>query len=146
MSKCCVKNRLKRSFRLLLIHCAAALVAFAFVTLFFSFVKPVLPCVFYRVTGYPCPACGGTRAAYALLHGRILLSLTYNPIPVLGTALFLSVIGFEAACAAGGKEKRYSVNFFSFAVVAIMAVAVIYDILRCCGYAPLPGDVAALFN
>lgn len=30
-----------------------------------------------------CPFCGGTRAALALLHGDILLSLRYNPTTIL---------------------------------------------------------------
>jgi hypothetical protein len=29
-------------------------------------------CLFHRATGLYCPGCGATRAAYALLHGRVL--------------------------------------------------------------------------
>lgn len=36
-------------------------------------------CVFYTVTGYYCPGCGGTRAVAALLKGRIFTSLYYHP-------------------------------------------------------------------
>ena len=27
-------------------------------------------CLFHKLTGWNCPGCGGTRAAYALLHGQ----------------------------------------------------------------------------
>lgn len=40
-----------------------------------------LPCLFQMITGLYCPGCGGTRAALSLLHGQILRSLLYNPIP-----------------------------------------------------------------
>ena len=42
------------------------------------------PCVLLTVTGYYCPACGGTRAAYDLMHGRFVESLHENPVVVLG--------------------------------------------------------------
>ena len=41
---------------------------------------PEIPCVFYGITGFYCPGCGGTRAVKALLQGRILLSLKYHPL------------------------------------------------------------------
>ena len=47
----------------------------------------VPPCMFHRVTGYYCPGCGGTRATYALLHGKIITSLYYHPIVVYGVVV-----------------------------------------------------------
>ncbi|MCX6895067.1 MAG: DUF2752 domain-containing protein [Verrucomicrobia bacterium] len=29
------------------------------------------PCLFHELTGWNCPGCGATRAAHALLHGRL---------------------------------------------------------------------------
>lgn len=48
------------------------------------------PCLFQLVTGFYCPGCGGTRAVWALLHGRVLLSLRYHPL-VLYMAVVVSV-------------------------------------------------------
>lgn len=47
---------------------------------------PFLPrCAFRRLTGLPCPTCGSTHAAIALLHGRVLAALAANPlITILG--------------------------------------------------------------
>ncbi len=45
-----------------------------------------LPCVLDAFFGIYCPGCGGTRAAAALLHGHLLLSLWYHPL-VLYTAV-----------------------------------------------------------
>ena len=36
-------------------------------------------CMFHNLTGLDCPGCGMTRAAYALLHGRFMQAVKYNP-------------------------------------------------------------------
>lgn len=36
-------------------------------------------CLFYKVTGFYCPGCGGTRALLALSRGQILTSLLLHP-------------------------------------------------------------------
>ena len=43
-------------------------------------VLPVgLPCPTLALTGVPCPGCGMTRAADALVHGRVLEVVTQDP-------------------------------------------------------------------
>jgi len=37
-------------------------------------------CLFRRVTGRPCPACGATRATVALLQGDVVEAWRYNAI------------------------------------------------------------------
>ena len=51
-------------------------------------IPPVPPCMIHAVTGIYCPGCGGTRAAYALLCEKPLLSLYYHPI-----VLYTVVVG-----------------------------------------------------
>lgn len=46
------------------------------------------PCMIHQMTGYYCPGCGGTRAVFALLHGKIITSLYYHPI-----VLYAVVVG-----------------------------------------------------
>lgn len=49
-------------------------------------------CLFKATTGVPCVACGGTRAAVALAHGRPLQALTWNPLAasaLLGLVLYV---------------------------------------------------------
>ena len=40
-------------------------------------------CLFHRVTGVACPACGLTRAAAALAHGELRASLHWHPLVLL---------------------------------------------------------------
>lgn len=47
------------------------------------------PCLFHAVTGIYCPGCGGTRAVFALLEGKILLSALYHPLVFYAIACYL---------------------------------------------------------
>lgn len=38
------------------------------------------PCSLHSMTGLYCPGCGGTRACYALMQGRILDSIIMHPM------------------------------------------------------------------
>ena len=45
-------------------------------------------CVLYSLTGLYCPACGGTRATYDLLHGDLAGAFGRNPaVPLLLVAV-----------------------------------------------------------
>jgi hypothetical protein len=50
---------------------------------------PAVPCLFYLMTGYYCPGCGGTRAMNALLHGRLLKAFAYHPLVGYGAFVYL---------------------------------------------------------
>ncbi len=43
-------------------------------------------CLFHKLTGWNCPGCGGTRAAYQLLHGHLVRALHDNALFVLALA------------------------------------------------------------
>jgi len=40
-------------------------------------------CIFYHITGLPCPVCGLTRSMSSILHFEFLKSLAYHPLGVL---------------------------------------------------------------
>jgi len=57
---------------------------------------PALPrCPLRTLTGIPCPTCGTTRAALALLDGRVIDALAANPLGTLAGMAF--VLGGVAA-------------------------------------------------
>lgn len=52
------------------------------------------PCVFHGLTGLPCPLCGGTRSARALLQGDLAHALHLNAlaVPAIGLLLLIGVL------------------------------------------------------
>jgi hypothetical protein len=52
---------------------------------FWLALAPFAPaCPFRSITGIPCPSCGTTRAAVALLNGRLGDALVVNPLATAG--------------------------------------------------------------
>jgi len=60
------------------------------------------PCLFHRLTGWNCPGCGGTRAAYELLHGHLLRALRDNALLVL----VLAGLGFWGVWSMSQRIRR----------------------------------------
>ncbi len=56
------------------------------------------PCIFYYLTGHPCPFCGGTRSFAYMWEGDISDSVRLYP---LGPALFAGTIAGAGALAVG---------------------------------------------
>lgn len=50
-------------------------------------------CVVYRLTGFTCPGCGGTRAFTELLRGHIGASLLYHPLVLYGAVWYAVFMG-----------------------------------------------------
>ena len=81
-------------------------------------------CGFYRLTGYYCPGCGGTRALVALLHLHILQSLRCHPL-ILYTAVILGVfwVGKTLEIVIGRQQRRIRLKplylYLALAVVLI---------------------------
>ena len=53
---------------------------------------PTPLCPLHALAGIPCPTCGSTRAASALVHGDLAAALAWNPIMTLvmiGAALYV---------------------------------------------------------
>ena len=58
---------------------------------FWLAVAPLMPaCPFRAITGVPCPTCGSTHAAVALMHGRLGAALAANPLATLAGIAFLA--------------------------------------------------------
>lgn len=61
----------------------------------------VLPvCPFKALTGLDCPACGGLRMVYSVMHGDVLGALYYN-------AVALVALGFLTVCFVAWTRSRW---------------------------------------
>ena len=49
-------------------------------------------CVFLRLSGIPCPACGMTRAAIALFNFDISSALMYHPLVLMPAAICIPAL------------------------------------------------------
>jgi hypothetical protein len=85
-------------------------------------------CLFHQLTGLNCPGCGGTRAAYALLHGNVVLALKDNALFVL----LIPAVALRGVWLVGKKHLGKPIGQFipAKALWALLAVAVIFTVLR----------------
>jgi len=92
-------------------------------------IVPVVLCPFKWMTGLPCLTCGGTRAVLALVDGRLLESLSFNPVVAAGTLV----------------AAPYSVYALSVSALRLPRLRILLtDRARACGGSLLLG-VAALW-
>ncbi|WP_340560166.1 DUF2752 domain-containing protein [Streptomyces sp. GSL17-111] len=86
-------------------------------------------CAFNWVTGLDCPACGGTRMAYDLMHGDVAAAFADNAV--------LLTLGLPGAAYLGGRwlieglrGRRYRPAIGTRGILAIVGVAVTWTVLR----------------
>jgi hypothetical protein len=85
-------------------------------------------CQFHKLTGWNCPGCGGTRSAYALLHGNVALALKDNALFVV----LLAAAAGRGIWFAARRIRRQPVGEFLPARIlwAMLAIAVVFTVLR----------------
>lgn len=84
----------------------------------------LLECSFLKISGFPCPGCGGTRAFFYLFSGNIFKSLQYHPVVVYGVLAYIHFMGLYF-CRNYGKEKNSPVREIQIPVYLYVAVTVI---------------------
>jgi hypothetical protein len=69
---------------------AAAVSAVALRPLWLALAPHLRACVFHSLTGIPCPTCGTTRTAVAMLHGDLAAAFAANPLAAAAGLLFVA--------------------------------------------------------
>jgi hypothetical protein len=85
-------------------------------------------CPFRYLTGWQCPACGGTRMAYDLLHGDLAGAWRDNALLLLALPLLLWALGRWAV--EGWRGRAYRLVLPLYGGPLVVAVAVTWAVLR----------------
>lgn len=80
------------------------------------------PCLFYHLTGFYCPGCGGTRAVRYLLQGRILKSIQYHPLVPYMAAVILAETARGLRAKKGGTHLRGHYEYEVYVGIGIVLV------------------------
>ncbi|MEW2165364.1 DUF2752 domain-containing protein [Streptomyces sp. NPDC007084] len=88
-------------------------------------------CPFRFVTGLLCPACGGTRMVYDLMHGQFAAAWHDNAMLLLAAPLALALLGRWTAEGLRGRRWRPRPSPRTQALVLLLAVtwAVVRNLL-----------------
>ena len=91
-------------------------------------------CYMYRMTGYYCPGCGGTRACIAFLHGHFLRSLFYHPVvPYTAVVYLIFMISHSIELLSKGNFAiglKYRDNYIKFAGIIILVQWILRNFLK----------------
>jgi hypothetical protein len=96
-------------------------------------------CVFYHLTGLPCPGCGLTRSFVCFAHGEIKQAFAYHPLgPILFLAFAVYAL-YSFVSVVNPKLRVYIdrrvINFGSYGAIALFLT---FWVLRLIGVFPLP--------
>ena len=91
---------------------------------------PLPLCAFHTATGLHCPGCGATRATHELLHGRVLSALQHNALWVALLPLVVYAAVSEARRFAHGRPLPGDLLRKPRFLVAVVAIAAIFGLLR----------------
>ena len=82
-------------------------------------------CVFRATFGLPCPACGSSRAAAALLQGNIAQSLEFHPLIFVSLALIAALI-FKPSIFKSKRANILLICLFSLYIAVFIIRIVLY--------------------
>jgi hypothetical protein len=87
-------------------------------------------CTLYAATGFHCAGCGGTRAAHALLNGRVAQSVAYHPflIPLSLAAVWLTIRSYLRQSSHPARESRWAAAWPWLVLAALLAFTVVRNL------------------
>ena len=88
------------------------------------------PCVFYTLTGYFCPGCGGTRSLRALLSGKIFVSAVDFPMIFYAAAIFAWFMISQTIDRISGHRLPIGMKYRDTWVYAALVIVVIHFVVK----------------
>lgn len=98
----------------------------------FSDYGELFECEIRRISGLPCPGCGGTRAFYHLFRGEIIQSIRFNPVVIYGVAAYLHFMLTMSGRKSIGKKKEgeVRVQFYLYGAVVVLLLQWLVKVIR----------------
>lgn len=84
----------------------------------------IFECTLRKVSGLPCPGCGGTRAFYHLFRGEFAQSFRLNPAVLYGAAAYLHfmLMGFYRKHIRKSPGKGVTVQYYLYGAAAVLLI------------------------
>lgn len=86
-------------------------------------------CPVYRYLHLYCPGCGSTRALSALLHGRFVEAVHYNPLFIVLLPLLVSFAAVAYWKAIARNEVKWP-QLPTSAIIVLLAIMGVFTIVR----------------
>jgi len=93
-------------------------------------VRPIHNCLLHELTGFLCPACGGTRAMMHLLRGELVTALRYNSLIVVLLPIFSYTLVGLIRIVSDRNRSLADIQFHPFWAWGLLAAVIIFFIAR----------------
>lgn len=89
-------------------------------------------CGIQRLSGLPCPGCGGTRAFYYLFKGELLKSLRMNPTVIYGVLAYMHfmLLYFSRKHFGGKRQKEIYIPYYMYIAIGVILIQWVAKIMR----------------
>ena len=86
--------------------------------------KGLFECAIRKMSGFPCPGCGGTRAFYHLFRGEFIESFRLNPVVLYGAAAYIHfmLLAFYRMHTGKNREKEIPIQYYLYGTAAVALI------------------------
>lgn len=112
---------------LLLIFILGVLFGYKYLNYEYSF---SIPCLFYKFTGFYCPACGITRCIFAILNGDFIKAFKYNQLIFILIPILLLYFIYKCYLFIWQKKDYINNRYYKILYLFLILSFLVFGILR----------------
>ena len=89
----------------------------------FESFESIFQCDIKRISGFPCPGCGGTRAIYYLFKGDFIRSFLFHPAVLYGVFAYFHFMGlyyYRNYLKKTGVSREIPVQYYVYGALAVV--------------------------